>query len=614
MATYKALARTETTARAALQTAVLNNTMEKPKKLGKYQITRELGRGAMGVVYEAFDPLIERTVAIKTILKSSVDKSETEEAFNRFRREARAAGRLSHPKIVAIYEYGEDDDMAFIVMELIRGKELKDYFDREDSFSLHDGVRIVMQILDALDYSHTHGVVHRDIKPANILITRDGKIKIADFGIAKIDSSLLTQAGAVMGTPTYMPPEQFMGAEVDQRADIYSTGVILYQFLTGLRPFTGGVISVMHQVINQEPTPPSHINPNVPAELDEVVKKAMAKKPEDRYQTVAEFMTALKLASQALPAAQESDNQQAGGGKPKAALKQEAYGPEGTVRLPDRTLTAEVRRKHDIESWQRITNSRDPADFQRYLEEYPDGEFTELARRRHASLTEAAAQALLQQEARVRAEKEARLRRKTEQQAAAEKAQAAARAQAEAEARRQQEAAEKERWARKIAEIKDEAEKAKAIEAAKREQEVMEQALRAQELSASLSKRNHQFVEVLSRREAAVDAERRMLKEQKKKLEEEVQRKQQAKKKLLSRKEASETQMNTAVEEKLQQETELAQRNKELEEARLRIEAAERRRKEAEERAALAHKRTRRMTLIAVLAALALGGLILLLS
>lgn len=583
--------------------------MEKPKKLGKYQITRELGRGAMGVVYEAFDPQIERTVAIKTILKSSVDKSETEEAFSRFRREARAAGRLSHPKIVAIYEYGEDDDMAFIVMELIRGKELKDYFDREDSFSLHDGVRIVLQILDALDYSHSHGVVHRDIKPANILITRDGKIKIADFGIAKIDSSLLTQAGAVMGTPTYMPPEQFMGTEVDQRADIYSTGVILYQFLTGLRPFTGGVISVMHQVINQEPIPPSQINPNVPVQLDEVVKKAMAKKPENRYQNVAEFMAALKLASLSLPESQKS------GVKPNSALNRE-YGPEGTIKLADRTLTTEVRRKHDIESWQRITNSRDPADFQRYLEDYPDGEFTELARRRHAALTEATAKALLQQEARIRAEKEQRKRKKAELQAAAEKAQEDARTQAEAEARRQQEAAEKERWARKIAEIKDDAEKAKAIEAAKREQEALEQAKRAQELSASLSKRNHQFVEVLSKREAAVDAERRMLKEHKKKLEDEVRRKQEAKKKLLSRKEAIETQINTAAEVNIQQETELAKRDKELEEARLRIEAAERRRKEAEARAALAHKRNRRMilTAVSVLSALALGGLILFLS
>lgn len=563
----------------------------------------------MGVVYEAFDPLIERTVAIKTILKSSVDKSESEEAFSRFRREARAAGRLSHPKIVAIYEYGEDDDMAFIVMELIRGKELKEYFDREDSFSLDDGVRIVMQILDALDYSHAHGVVHRDIKPANILITRDGKIKIADFGIAKIDSSLLTQVGAVMGTPTYMPPEQFMGVEVDQRADIYSTGVILYQFLTGLRPFTGGVISVMHQVINQEPTPPSHINPNVPVQLDEVVMKAMAKKPEDRYQTVVEFMTALKLAGQTLPASRE-----VGADKP-GAVADSAYGLEGTVKLP------EVARKNDIDAWQRITNSREPADFQRYLQDYPDGEFAELARRRIAALTEAAAQARLQQEARLRAEKEARIRKKAEQQAAAEKAQAEVRAQAEAEARRQQEAAEKERWARKIAEIKDEAGKAKAIETAKREQEAtgqaqQVQAQRVQGLSASLSRRPHKFVEIVSQREAVVEAERRMLKENKRKLEEEVQRKQQAKMKLQSKKEAAETQISAAAEEKRQREAELEIRNKELEEAKLRIESTERRRKEAEERAALAHKRTRRMLVAAVgiLFVLLLGGLILLFS
>ncbi|MCK9199972.1 MAG: protein kinase [Gallionella sp.] len=583
--------------------------MEKPKKLGKYQIRSELGRGAMGVVYEAFDPLIERTVAIKTILKSSVDKSESEEAFSRFRREARAAGRLSHPKIVAIYEYGEDDDMAFIVMELIRGKELKEYFDREDSFSLDDGVRIVMQILDALDYSHAHGVVHRDIKPANILITRDGKIKIADFGIAKIDSSLLTQVGAVMGTPTYMPPEQFMGVEVDQRADIYSTGVILYQFLTGLRPFTGGVISVMHQVINQEPTPPSHINPNVPVQLDEVVMKAMAKKPEDRYQTVVEFMTALKLAGQTLPASRE-----VGADKP-GAVADSAYGLEGTVKLP------EVARKNDIDAWQRITNSREPADFQRYLQDYPDGEFAELARRRIAALTEAAAQARLQQEARLRAEKEARIRKKAEQQAAAEKAQAEVRAQAEAEARRQQEAAEKERWARKIAEIKDEAGKAKAIETAKREQEAtgqaqQVQAQRVQGLSASLSRHPHKFVEIVSQREAVVEAERRMLKENKRKLEEEVQRKQQAKMKLQSKKEAAETQISAAAEEKRQREAELEIRNKELEEAKLRIESTERRRKEAEERAALAHKRTRRMLVAAVgiLFVLLLGGLILLFS
>jgi len=282
--------------------------MKKLEKLGKYEIRRELGRGAMGVVYEAFDPFIERTVAIKTILKSAIDKSEAEETFRRFRREARAAGRLSHPGIVSIYEYGEDDDMAFIVMELIRGKELKECFDHEDRFAIRDGIRIVMQLLDALDYSHARGVVHRDIKPANILIADDGQIKIADFGIAKIDSSRATQVGVVLGTPTYMSPEQFMGHEVDHRADIYAAGVILYQFLTGKRPFTGSVITIMHQAVNQDAVPPSQLNHEVSKQLDAVVKKAMAKRPEDRFQSAAEFMEALKAADQASAAPESPRN------------------------------------------------------------------------------------------------------------------------------------------------------------------------------------------------------------------------------------------------------------------------------------------------------------------
>lgn len=599
--------------------------MEKPKKLGKYEIRQELGRGAMGVVYEAFDPLIERTVAIKTILKSTIDKSEVEEAFNRFRREARAAGRLSHPKIVSIYEYGEDDDMAFIVMELIHGKELKEHFEHEERFSIADGIRIVLQILDALDYSHARGVVHRDIKPANILITHDGKIKIADFGIAKVDSSLLTQVGTVMGTPTYMPPEQFMGNEVDQRADLYSTGVILYQFLTGQRPFMGGVISVMHQVVNQEATPPSKINADVSTQLDEVVKKAMAKRPEDRYQTAAEFMVALKVAAQSSVESPLKDTD------PDRTIVEpkKTFHSDDTIKLPGRSKPTEASRTNDIESWQRITNSQDPEDFNRYLQGFPNGEFSQLARLRLDTLEraatharEAAERARLEQEAQVRAAVAENRRRKAEQQAAAERAQAQLQAQVEAEARRQREDAEKAQWAKKIAEIKNEAEEARVAEAAKREQDAAEKAQRAKELSDSLSQRAHKFVEVVSKREAVLDAERKLKMESKSKLKDVVERKKQAKLKLLSQRNGTDIPEKIAPIEKpqlpntpVERSQESSERDKELAEIKARAEAAERRRREGEERIAQTHKRTRTLIIVvgSVLSILLIGILVALL-
>jgi serine/threonine protein kinase len=278
-------------------------------KLGKYEIKRELGRGAMGVVYEGFDPFIERTVAIKTIQKSLIDQSEAQEALSRFRREAQAAGRLTHPNIVSVYEYGEEGDMAFIAMELIIGKELKEYFDKAERFQIKDCVHIMQQLLDALDYSHERGVVHRDIKPSNIIITKGNQIKVVDFGIARIESSELTQVGMVLGTPAYMSPEQFRCLVADCRSDIYSAGVILYQFLTGARPFTGNPTNLMHKVLCQAPVPPSELNPEVSKALDDVVKKAMSKQPEERFQTAAEFKQALNLAigSAAISSAQTMD-------------------------------------------------------------------------------------------------------------------------------------------------------------------------------------------------------------------------------------------------------------------------------------------------------------------
>ena len=266
-------------------------------KLGKYEIKRELGRGAMGIVYEGFDPFIERTVAIKTILKSVIDQSEAGEILSRFRREAQASGRLTHPNIVSVYEYGEENDMAFIAMEFILGKELKEYFGKEERFQIKDCLSIMSQLLDALDYAHGCGVVHRDIKPANIIITKNNQIKVVDFGIARIESSELTQVGTLLGTPAYMSPEQFRGITTDCRSDIYSSGVILYQFLTGDRPFTGNPTTLMHKVLCQAPVPPSELNPSVSKALEDVVKKAMSKQPEDRFQTAAEFSQALNLAA-----------------------------------------------------------------------------------------------------------------------------------------------------------------------------------------------------------------------------------------------------------------------------------------------------------------------------
>ncbi len=261
----------------------------------------------MGIVYEGFDPFIERTVAIKTIQKSMIDKSEAHEILGRFRREAQAAGRLTHPNIVSVYEYGEDGDVAFIAMEFIVGIELKEHFDKTTRFQISDSAQIMTQLLGALDYSHTRGVVHRDIKPSNILITKDGQVKIADFGIAKIESSDLTQVGTVLGTPSYMSPEQFMGQTVDRRSDIYSAGVILYQFLTGERPFTGSNMTmIMHKVMHQEPTPTGELNPDLPEALHKVVEKAMAKRPEDRFQTAAEFIKALKAAVESVATAAAS--------------------------------------------------------------------------------------------------------------------------------------------------------------------------------------------------------------------------------------------------------------------------------------------------------------------
>ena len=264
------------------------------RRLGKYEIRGTLGRGAMGTVYDGWDPLIARRVAIKTVPLPENPEPETAEEIARFQREAQAAGRLTHPNIVAVYDYGETSDLAYIVMEFVDGPSLKGLLDQQERFALPALRRVMDGLLAGLQFSHERGVVHRDIKPANIMLTTDGQAKIADFGIARVETSSMTQAGTMLGTPAYMSPEQFMGQVVDARSDVYSAGVVLYQLLTGERPFDGGLTAIMHKVLNTEPPLPSQLAVTSPPALDAVVTRAMAKRPEDRFPSASAFAAALR--------------------------------------------------------------------------------------------------------------------------------------------------------------------------------------------------------------------------------------------------------------------------------------------------------------------------------
>ena len=265
-----------------------------PERIGKYEIRRELGKGAMGAVYEGFDPVIERPVAIKTILAEYLANVEVDSAVTRFKREAQAGGKLQHPGIVGVYEFGEDETMAFIVMEYVQGKEVRKLMRERGRFELIDIFEVMKQLLAALDYSHKSGVVHRDIKPANLMVLSGMKIKIMDFGVARIESSSLTRVGSVVGTPTHISPEQLLGLPADGRCDLWAAGVILYELLTGCGPFVAETpVAVIHNVMRVEPAPPSSIVPALPAAFDAVIARALAKKPDERYQNARDFAAAL---------------------------------------------------------------------------------------------------------------------------------------------------------------------------------------------------------------------------------------------------------------------------------------------------------------------------------
>ena len=274
-------------------------TSNEPSTLGRYLIEREIGKGAMGKIYLAFDPKLDRKVVIKTVcFNLAASETDTAALKDRVYREARAIARLGHPNIVVVYDVEDDRDLSYIVMEHIEGRDLRQALKSERRFDCPRAITIITQICSALDYAHQAGIIHRDIKPSNIMLLPNDKAKVTDFGIAKIaDNFSLTLPGHVLGTPSYMAPEQFEGETIDGRADIFSLGVVLYELLTGCRPFAGDSLAALaYKIVHKMHIPPSLQNLELPLELDEIVGQALAKQPEDRFQTAQELRDALLAA------------------------------------------------------------------------------------------------------------------------------------------------------------------------------------------------------------------------------------------------------------------------------------------------------------------------------
>lgn len=279
-------------------------------KIGRYEVSGELGRGGMAVVYRGADPVIQRPAALKVVRKADLPADEAALVLERFKREAQAAGSLQHPNIVAIYEYGEDDEQAWIAMELVQGRTLREHLIEGWRPEITRLPSVIADLLEALDYSHARGVVHRDVKPGNVLVSTMGMAKISDFGIARIERSHLTREGEVLGTPYYMAPEQFDGQPADERTDIYAAGVIVYEVLCGRRPFTGQGGNLMRQILDAPPPPASTFEPKLPVSIDMALSRALAKKPQNRYASAREFLDALRAAfpgaNEAMPSSTQS--------------------------------------------------------------------------------------------------------------------------------------------------------------------------------------------------------------------------------------------------------------------------------------------------------------------
>jgi serine/threonine-protein kinase len=274
-----------------------------PEYVGRYRIERVLGRGAMGVVYRAHDPDIDRLVAIKLIRADLLDVGDRSDYLLRFRREAQAAGRCSHPNIVTIYDFATHEGNPFLAMELVDGISLTQARGHGAVFRPEDAARVVLQVLDALATAHALGIVHRDIKPANILLVGGSRVKVTDFGVCRLDSSALTHEGSVIGTPSYMSPEQCRGDPVDQRSDLFSTGAVLYELICGERPFTGrNFAEVAHRLLHEAPPDICARGAGVSAAMKSVLDRALAKSPNERFTSAAEMAAALQSVVAGSPA------------------------------------------------------------------------------------------------------------------------------------------------------------------------------------------------------------------------------------------------------------------------------------------------------------------------
>jgi serine/threonine-protein kinase len=566
--------------------------VEELKQLGRYDLVRVLGKGAMGIVYEGMDPKLHRKVAIKTILKGHMDDDEAAKEYSmRFMREAQAVARLNHPHIVQVYDFGEEANVAYIVMEFIKGKELKNFFDANERFELKEAVRIMCELLDALDFAHEGGIVHRDIKPANVMLDGQARVKLADFGVARVtddrSAAEKTQAGTMVGTPAYMSPEQITGGNVDRRTDIFSAGIILYQFLTGEKPFTGsGAWTIAKKIIQDHPPVPSSINNTISPLFDNVVNKALSKTVEGRYQTAKEFGAALKRALEGRSEEDDADKTvfTPGGIGAMADLSPAAAAvkPESTKTGTSATGSQEV----ELEFWRAIKDGNDPDDFELYVQQFPNGIYAALAKRKIAKLKgvapeESGARAKEQErkEAEEAAKREAEVKQKLAEEKAKLEAQLAAK---EAEYAKREKEAEARRIAdekaRAEAEAKREAEmKARAeAEAKARREEFEKQRKEAEALAAKReAEAKAKYEAEMARRDAEAKAAKAQAEaEAKARRESELKAKQEA--------EALAAKARAEAEERARKQAESLAKAKEEAEARAKREADERAKREAE--------------------------------